>query len=54
MNGKIREITLYSHKQSDSVSEIAQGLEQISSVVQKNPLQRARNSPNRQKRWIPF
>ena len=36
MNGKIREITLYSHKQSDSVSEIAQGLEQISSVVQKN------------------
>lgn len=36
MNGKIREITIYSHKQSDSVSEIAQGLEQISSVVQKN------------------
>ena len=36
MNSKIREITLYSHKQSDSVSEIAQGLEQISSVVQKN------------------
>lgn len=36
MNGKIREITLYSHKQSDSVSKIAQGLEQISSVVQKN------------------
>lgn len=36
INGKIREITIYSHKQSDSVSEIAQGLEQISSVVQKN------------------
>ena len=36
MNSKIMEIANYSTQQSGSVSEIAQGLEQISSVVQNN------------------
>ena len=36
MNAKILEIAEYSGQQSNSVSEIAQGLEQISSVVQNN------------------
>ena len=49
MNGKIREITLYSHKQSDSVSEIAQGLEQISSVVQKNSVTAEESAAPREK-----
>ena len=36
MNSKIMDIANYSTQQSGSVSEIAQGLEQISSVVQNN------------------